>query len=57
MLINGILTAINNYLVVGGVFGDLQKDFDCVNHNILIDKLEFYVIKGKFKTLIESYPK
>ena len=55
MLINGILTAINNYLVVGGVFGDLQKAFVCVNRNILIDKLEFYVIKGKFKTLIESY--
>ena len=55
MLINGILIAMNNNLVVGGVFSDLQKAFVCVNHKILIDKLEFYVIKGKFKTLIESY--
>jgi hypothetical protein len=26
-----------------------------VNHEILLNKLEFYGIQGKFKTLIESY--
>jgi len=26
-----------------------------VNHKILLDKLEFYSIEGKFETLIESY--
>jgi len=26
-----------------------------VNHEILFNKLEFYGIQGKFKTLIESY--
>jgi hypothetical protein len=40
---------------VGGIFYDLQKAFDCVNYKILMDKLEFYGIEGKFKTLIESY--
>ena len=55
MLINGILTAMNNNLVEGGVSWNLQKAFNCVNYNILIDKLEFYGIKGKFKTLIGSY--
>ena len=55
MLINGILTSMNNNLVVRGIFCDIQKSFDCVHHKILLDKLVFYGIDGKFKTLIESY--
>jgi len=54
-LINSILTAMNNNQMVGGIFCDLQKAFNCVNHKILLEKLEFYGIEGKFKTLIESY--
>jgi hypothetical protein len=35
-LIDGILHALNNKMMVGGIFCDLQKAFDCVNHSILL---------------------
>jgi hypothetical protein len=57
MLINKILSALNNKLKVGGIFCDLEKAFDCVNHNVLLLKLEFYGIEGKFNALIISYLK
>jgi len=41
--------------IVGGIFCNLKKVFDSVDHDILVSKLEFYGIRGKFKELIKSY--
>ena len=56
-LINEVLNALNNKQIVGGIFCDLTKAFDCVDHGILISKIEKYGIIGKGKELIQSYIK
>jgi hypothetical protein len=49
------MTALNNKLLVGGIFCDLHKAFDCVNYDILLLKMEFYGISGKAHNLMKSY--
>jgi hypothetical protein len=54
-LINEILNMMNARKVVGGIFCDLQKVFDCVNHNTLLTKLEFYGVTGTILKLLKSF--
>jgi len=37
---------MNNKLIVGGIFCDVQKAFDYVNHNMLLAKLKFNGMVG-----------
>jgi hypothetical protein len=55
ILYNDILEALNKKNTVGGVFCDLKKAFNSVDHNILLLKIHFYGISGKFYNFIESY--
>jgi hypothetical protein len=43
---DSVLKSINQTSQVGGIFYDLEKSFDCVNHEILLAKLHFYGIRG-----------
>jgi hypothetical protein len=54
-LLDQVLTALNNRHNVSGIFCDLEKAFDCVNHKILLFKLQFYGISGSTQKLIVSY--
>ena len=54
-VINEILQAMNNRLSEGGIYCNLGKAFDCVNHGIGVAVLQSYGIKGKFLALIQSY--
>ena len=48
--------ALDNNEFSCGVFLDFQYAFDTVNHNISIDKLHHYGVKGVTLSWFESYP-
>jgi len=56
-LTNNILKALDDNQLVCGIFCDLTKAFDCVNHDILLAKLDFYGITGHAHKLLNSYLK
>ena len=48
-------SAIDNNDLTCGIFIDLTKAFDTVDHNILLNKMFHYGIRGKVYNLFESY--
>ena len=54
-LVEEITTAIDEGKTTVGVFIDLKKAFDTVDHNILVKKLEHYGIRGLAKHWVCSY--
>ena len=54
-LVNKITSCLDNGYLVIGVFLDLKKAFDTVDHKILLKKLYAYGIRGVALKLLESY--
>ena len=54
-LLNNVLSSFDRTNLVGGLFCDLQKAFDCINQEILLAKMKFYGISGIANKLMESY--
>jgi hypothetical protein len=46
---------MNRKQMVGGIFCDFHKAFDCINHVVLLEKLKLYGASGKFYNLLKSY--
>ena len=55
ILAEKIITSLNDGDYIIGLFLDFKKAFDTIHHDILINKLEMYGIKGTAKRWIESY--
>ena len=54
-IIEIIKTQIDSGKFVTGIFIDLEKAFDTVDHNILINKLEHYGFRGNIKDWFKSF--
>ena len=54
-LVDQIRFSIDNNQMTCGIFVDLSKAFDTVNHEILLGKLEHYGIRGIALELFKSY--
>ena len=54
-IIEKIRTSLDNKMYSCGIFIDLEKAFDTVNHQILLSKLDHYGIRGVANQWFSSY--
>ena len=54
-IVDQIRLSIDKSQLTCGIFIDLSKAFDTVDHNILLGKLEHYGIRGNALNLFKSY--
>jgi hypothetical protein len=54
-LTDSVLKSLNQKMHVGGIFCDLAKAFNCVNHEILLTKLHYFGIQGATSSWFRSY--
>jgi hypothetical protein len=54
-LTNTVLKSVNQKMHVGGIFYDLGKAFDSVNHEILLAKLHYYGIQRMVANWFRSF--
>jgi hypothetical protein len=54
-LTDSVLKFLNQKMHVNGIFCDLAKAFNCVNHEILLSKLQYFCIQGAMASLFRSY--
>jgi len=54
-LVSCIINKLDDGNKILGIFVDVKKAFDCVDHEILLSKLNKYGIRGVVKNLIENF--